>query len=88
LSEEEAKSASSKVLLFVAVMAAVTLAVFAADVEKAWPVRPVRVIAPVAAGGAVDAAARLYADGLSKRWASRSSSRTGRAQRPTSAPQP
>jgi tripartite-type tricarboxylate transporter receptor subunit TctC len=59
---------SGKMLSFVAFMAAMTPAVCAAEVDKAWPVRTVRVIVPIAAGGAVDAAARLYGDGLSKRW--------------------
>ena len=59
---------SSKTLSFVAVMAAMTPAAFAGDADKAWPTRPVRIIVPIAAGGAIDAAARIYADGLSKRW--------------------
>jgi tripartite-type tricarboxylate transporter receptor subunit TctC len=33
-----------------------------------WPQQPVRIIVPVAAGGALDTAARLLADGLTKRW--------------------
>ena len=59
---------SNKTLSLVAVMAATTLSVCAADAEQAWPERSVRVIVPFAAGGAMDTAARLYADGLSKRW--------------------
>ena len=59
---------SIKTLSFVAFMAAMTPAVLAADADKAWPTRNVRIIVPFAAGGAMDTAARLYADGLSKRW--------------------
>jgi len=33
-----------------------------------WPQQSVRIIVPLAAGGAVDSAARLLADGLTKRW--------------------
>jgi tripartite-type tricarboxylate transporter receptor subunit TctC len=33
-----------------------------------WPQQSVRIIVPLAAGGAVDTAARLLADGLTKRW--------------------
>jgi len=33
-----------------------------------WPQQSVRIIVPLAAGGAVDSAARLLADGLAKRW--------------------
>jgi tripartite-type tricarboxylate transporter receptor subunit TctC len=49
-------------------MAAITPAVYAADADKAWPARTVRVIVPFPAGAAPDIAARLFADGLSKRW--------------------
>ena len=59
----------SKTLSFVALVAAMVLSVRAADAEQAWPKRSVRIIVPFAAGGAMDTAARLYADGLSKRWA-------------------
>jgi len=58
----------SKTLSFVAFMAAISPAVYAADADKAWPVRTVRVIVPFPAGAAPDTAARLFADGLSKRW--------------------
>jgi tripartite-type tricarboxylate transporter receptor subunit TctC len=34
-----------------------------------WPARTVRVIVPFAAGSANDVSARLYAEGLAKRWA-------------------
>jgi tripartite-type tricarboxylate transporter receptor subunit TctC len=40
----------------------------AADGNQAWPVRPVKVIVPVGAGSAPDAAARLVGDGLRRRW--------------------
>jgi tripartite-type tricarboxylate transporter receptor subunit TctC len=40
----------------------------AADGNEAWPVRPVRVIVPIGAGSAPDAAARLVGDGLRQRW--------------------
>jgi tripartite-type tricarboxylate transporter receptor subunit TctC len=33
-----------------------------------WPQQHVRIIVPLAAGGALDTAARLLADGLTKRW--------------------
>jgi tripartite-type tricarboxylate transporter receptor subunit TctC len=61
-------SISIKTLSFVACMAAIMPAVCAADAHKAWPTRHVRIIVPFAAGGTNDTAARLYADGLSKRW--------------------
>jgi tripartite-type tricarboxylate transporter receptor subunit TctC len=57
-----------KTLSFFAFVAAITPTVDAADADKAWPTRHVRIIVPFAAGGAQDTAARLYADGLSKRW--------------------
>src|SRR4051794_33783676 len=33
-----------------------------------WPTRAVKIIVPFAAGSANDVSARLYADGLAKRW--------------------
>ena len=33
-----------------------------------WPMRAVKIIVPFAAGSANDVSARLYADGLAKRW--------------------
>jgi len=33
-----------------------------------WPQRPVRIILPLPTGGGTDLAARLFAEGLSKRW--------------------
>jgi tripartite-type tricarboxylate transporter receptor subunit TctC len=57
-----------KTLSFVAFMLMITSAVCAADADKAWPTRHVRVIVPFAAGSVNDVAARLYADGLTKRW--------------------
>ena len=35
---------------------------------EAWPQRTVKIIAPIPAGGATDLAARLFAEGLSRRW--------------------
>jgi tripartite-type tricarboxylate transporter receptor subunit TctC len=40
----------------------------AVDGTAAWPVRPVKIIVPIGAGSAPDAAARLVADGLRQRW--------------------
>jgi tripartite-type tricarboxylate transporter receptor subunit TctC len=57
-----------RVLSLIACMTAATLASAAAEADKAWPTRPVRIIVPFSAGAATDVAARLYADGLSKRW--------------------
>jgi tripartite-type tricarboxylate transporter receptor subunit TctC len=54
-----------KMLSFVVFMAAITPVVHAGE---AWPTRPVRIMVPSAAGGAIDVAARVYVDGLSKRW--------------------
>src|SRR5260221_13344129 len=61
-------SISRKTLSFVAFLTAMTPALCPADATKAWPTRHVRIIVPFAAGGAQDAAARLYADGLSRCW--------------------
>jgi len=58
----------SKALSLVAFMVAITSATCAAGADKAWPTRHVRIIVPFAAGSVNDLAARLYADGLSKRW--------------------
>ena len=33
-----------------------------------WPARAVKIIVPFAAGSANDVSARLYADGLARRW--------------------
>jgi tripartite-type tricarboxylate transporter receptor subunit TctC len=57
-----------KMLSFVVFMAAITPAAYAADADKAWPTRHVRIVVPSNAGTIADAAARLYAEGLSKRW--------------------
>lgn len=59
---------SRKTLSFVASMAAVSPAVCAADADKAWPTHHVRIIVPISAGSTTDTAARLFADGLAKRW--------------------
>jgi len=58
----------SKTLSFVAFVTAMIQAICAVGAESAWPTRPVRIIVPFAAGGVHDLAARLYADGLAKRW--------------------
>ena len=58
---------SSKTLSFVAFMAAITPAVHAADADKAWPGRTVRIITG-SAGGPPDAVARTLADAFTKRW--------------------
>ena len=36
--------------------------------DDAWPTRTVKIIVPFAAGSANDVSARVYADGLTKRW--------------------
>jgi len=59
---------SIKAFSFVALLAAMTPAVCAAEADKAWPTRPVRIIVPFSGGTTTDIAARLYAEGLSKRW--------------------
>src|SRR5262245_23954358 len=56
-----------KTLLFVALMAAITPAVHAADADKAWPTRTVRIITG-SAGNPPDAVARTLADAFAKRW--------------------
>ncbi|TMJ99471.1 MAG: tripartite tricarboxylate transporter substrate binding protein [Alphaproteobacteria bacterium] len=46
-----------------------TLALWSSPaIAEPWPQRTVRVILPLPAGGATDAAARLFAQGLSARW--------------------
>jgi len=55
-------------LSFVVLIAAMVPAVCAAEANQTWPVRTVRVIVPFPAGATPDAAARLFADGLAKRW--------------------
>jgi len=66
--EEDDMNFLSNALSFVAFIGAFVSAVCAADADKPWPTRHVRVIVPFAAGSVNDLAARLYADGLSKRW--------------------
>jgi tripartite-type tricarboxylate transporter receptor subunit TctC len=58
---------TTKIISFVAFMAAITPAVHAADADKTWPDRTVRIITG-SAGGAPDAVARTLADAFAKRW--------------------
>ena len=58
---------SRKTLWFVAFMAAIAPAAYAADGDKTWPDHTVRIIT-TSAGGAPDAVARTLADALTKRW--------------------
>ena len=53
--------------LIVGIVAGIAVSVVPALAES-WPQRPVRVIAPFAAGAAADVAARLFCDELAKRW--------------------
>src|SRR5712671_998095 len=53
----------------VGLLAVAGLAPSASHAADPWPTRTVRLIVPFPAGSANDAAARLYAEGLSKRWA-------------------
>ena len=57
----------SKILSFVAFMAAITPAVSAADADKAWPDRTVRIMTG-SAGAPPDTVARTLADAFTKRW--------------------
>jgi tripartite-type tricarboxylate transporter receptor subunit TctC len=65
---EDGMGILSKALSIVAFVAAIAPTAHAADADKTWPVRTVRFIVPFPAGMAPDVAARLFADGLSKRW--------------------
>ena len=56
-----------RMLSFMALMVAVGPAVSAADVDKTWPDRTVRMMTGPA-GSSPDAAARTLADAFSKRW--------------------
>ena len=56
-----------RMLSFMALMAAAAPAVSAADADKAWPDRTVRIITG-SAGGPPDAVARTLADDFAKRW--------------------
>jgi tripartite-type tricarboxylate transporter receptor subunit TctC len=58
---------SSKMLSLVAFMAAITPAVCAADADKTWPTRTVRIVT-TPAGSSPDAVARTLADVFTKRW--------------------
>lgn len=71
----------SRILVALALIAAAVAGTRSADAQ-AWPTRPVRFIIPLGAGSGVDITARLFADKLSQRWASRSWWRTGRAATP------
>jgi hypothetical protein len=56
-------------LLFALIAPALILALAGpALADPAWPTRSVRMIVPFPAGSANDAAARVFADGLAKRW--------------------
>src|SRR5262245_25772090 len=57
----------SKALSFVAFMAAITPAVSAADADRTWPNRTVRIMTG-SAGSSPDVVARTMAELLSKRW--------------------
>ena len=56
-----------RMLSLMALMAAAVPAVSAADADKAWPDRTVRIITG-GAGGPPDAVARTLADDFAKRW--------------------
>jgi tripartite-type tricarboxylate transporter receptor subunit TctC len=58
---------TTKALCFVAFMAAIAPAVCAADADKAWPERTVRIITATP-GSSPDVVARSLADVLRKRW--------------------
>jgi tripartite-type tricarboxylate transporter receptor subunit TctC len=64
---EDVMTISGKMLSFVAFMAAIAPAAYAADADKAWPDRTVRIITG-SAGGPPDAVARTLADEFAKRW--------------------
>ena len=57
-----------KALFILASLFAVTISASQPVVAEAWPHRTVKIIAPLPAGGATDLAARLFAEGLSRRW--------------------
>jgi tripartite-type tricarboxylate transporter receptor subunit TctC len=59
------RSAFAFSILLLAALAGMSPGSYAADI---WPARTVRLIVPFPAGSANDSAARLYAEGLSKRW--------------------
>ena len=56
------------IAMTVAFIATTTTPLSQLHAADAWPTRSVRVIVPLPAGSAVDAAARLVGEGLSKRW--------------------
>jgi len=49
------------------VLAGALAAPFAAQAQAAWPIKPVRIVVPFNAGGAIDALVRVIADGLTAR---------------------
>jgi hypothetical protein len=53
---------------FVLTVACVTNIAFPTAARAGWPERPVKLIVTFPPGSANDAAARIFADGLSKRW--------------------
>lgn len=58
---------SIRMLSVIALMAAATPAVYAADADKSWPNRTVRIMTGPA-GSSPDAVARILADSFTKRW--------------------
>jgi tripartite-type tricarboxylate transporter receptor subunit TctC len=66
---EEASARAIRRMLFVAVLS-VSAAVFAFPIaaRAGWPERPVKLIVTFPPGSANDAAARIFADGLGKKW--------------------